>query len=215
MAGVLFTSSAWGNLGLNIGDDADSVLNRRRDLQRSLSLSSLIYMEQTHSNVVSIVDEDVEIVKADAIVTSHKNVGLAVLVGDCVPILIRSSHAVAAVHAGRKGMMNGIVKETVMAMRSYPGDNFEAIMGPSICSDCYEVSPEMYGEVTADFPSSATTIQKHALDMHSELAEQLTAEGVEVLNLGICTHEYPEYYSHRRSQKSGTPEGRQVGVIWL
>lgn len=214
MAGVLFTSSEWGNLGLNIGDDADSVLKRRRDLQRSLSLSSLIFMEQSHSNEVVFAEDD-EIVKADAIVTTRKNVGLAVLVGDCVPILIRSSNAVAAVHAGRKGMMNGIVKETMMAMRTHLSDDFEAIMGPSICSECYEVSLGMYAEVTSEFPHSATTIEKHCIDMHSELAEQLTSEGVEVLNLGICTHEYSEYYSHRRSQKSGTPEGRQVGVIWL
>ena len=221
MAGILFTSVNWGNFGLNIGEAESAVLERRNDLAKSLSIDSLVFMTQSHSdivnivNIVDIVTSSQPVVEADAVVTCEKGVGLAVLVGDCVPILIRSTTCVAAIHAGRVGMTNGIVSKTIDAMKKLNGEKFEAVMGPSICSDCYEVSEEMYKEVANGFPRAATTPSEHKLDLQSELGYQLTNAGVEALNLGICTLESSEYFSHRRSQRSGNPEGRQVGVIWL
>jgi len=215
VAGILFTSVNWGNFGLNIGEAEPAVLDRRNDLAKSLSIDSLVFMTQSHSDIVNIVTGSQPVVEADAVVTREKGVGLAVLVGDCVPILIRSTTCVAAIHAGRVGMTNEIVSKTIDAMKKLNGEKFEAVMGPSICSDCYEVSEEMYKEVAKGFPRAATTPSEHKLDLQSELGYQLTNAGVEALNLGICTLESSEYFSHRRSQKSGNPEGRQVGVIWL
>jgi len=221
VAGILFTSANWGNFGLNIGEADPAVLDRRSELAKSLSIDSLVFMSQSHSNIVNIVNivnvvtGSQPVIEADAVVTCEKGVGLAVLVGDCVPILIRSTTCVAAIHAGRIGMTNGIVVKAIDAMKKLNGEKFEAIMGPSICSDCYEVSAEMYKDIAKSFPHAATTPSEHKLDLQSELAYQLTSAGVEALNLGICTFESSEYFSHRRSQQSGKPEGRQVGVIWL
>ncbi len=215
MAGILFTSASWGNFGLRIGDDESDVLARRKALEESISIGNIVFMNQTHSNEVVLTDGRSSVVDADAIVTSSKGVGLSVLVGDCVPILIRSSTSVAAIHAGRIGMTNGIIGKTVELMKSLGAQNFEAIMGPSICADCYEVSTQMYADVVRDFPHAATSVARHGLDLQSEIGHQLSHEEVEVFNLGICTLEYSEYFSHRRSQRTGSAEGRQIGVIWL
>ncbi len=215
MAGILFTSASWGNFGLRIGDVESDVLARRKALEETISIGNIVFMNQSHSNEVVFTDGRSSVVDADAIVTSSKGVGLSVLVGDCVPILIRSSTSVAAVHAGRIGMTNGIIGKTVELMKSLGAQNFEAIMGPSICADCYEVSTQMYADVVLDFPHAATSVTRHGLDLQSEIGHQLSHEGVEVFNLGICTLEYSEYFSHRRSQRTGSAEGRQVGVIWL
>lgn len=215
MAGLLFTSRSWGNFGLGISEDENSVLTRREELRNSLSLKSIVFMKQSHSDVVLVVNGSEDIVEADAIVSTEKGAGLAVLVGDCVPILIRGETCVAAIHAGRVGMVNGIVSKTVAMMRELGSAQFEAILGPSICADCYEVSPEMYREVIEEVPGSATDEERHRLDLQNGIASQLNAAGVEVLNLGICTREFPDFFSHRRSVSESEPEGRQLGLIYL
>lgn len=215
MAGILFTSSAWGNLGLHVGDSESEVINRRLHLRKTLSLSQVYFMNQTHSDIVSEVDGNSGIIDADAIFTREKGIGLAVLAADCLPILIRSDIAVAAVHAGRAGMINLIAAKTILAMQAVGATNFEAIIGPSICGDCYEVPQDMYEAVIAKHPDAATSSVLHCLNLQSEVATQLTSLGVEVLNMGICTREFDDFYSHRRSQSQALSEGRQVGVIYL
>lgn len=215
MSGLLFTSRSWGNFGLGVGEDEDAVFTRIEALRNSLSLKSIVFMKQSHSDVVVLVNGSEDIVEADAIVTTEKGAGLAVLVGDCVPILIRGETCVAAIHAGRVGMVNGIVSNTVAVMRELGSNQFEAILGPSICADCYEVSAEMYSEVIEKVPGSSTNDESHSLDLQNGIASQLIAAGVEVLNLGICTREFPDFFSHRRSVSESEPEGRQLGLIYL
>ena len=112
MAGILFTSIGWGNFGLDLDESAEEVLKRRRSLEKSIATKSLVFMRQSHSDDVRIVTSRDHIgngshmtpVSADAIVSTEKNLSLAVLVGDCVPVLIHSKSAVAAIHVGRIGM---------------------------------------------------------------------------------------------------------------
>ena len=235
MAGILFTSIGWGNFGLDLDESAEEVLKRRRSLEKSIATKSLVFMRQSHSNDVQIVTSSDHIgsgsqmtpVSADAIVSAEKNLSLAVLVGDCVPVLIHSKSAVAAIHVGRIGMTNGIIAKTLEALRSLESlespvspepasaEKYEAILGPSICAKCYEVSLEMYQQVTQSFPQSATSEELHCLDLQSAITHQLVSEGVTVQNLGICTKESANHFSHRRSQMNGEAQGRQVGVVTL
>ncbi len=232
MAGILFTSIGWGNFGLDLDESAEEVLKRRRSLEKSIATKSLVFMRQSHSNDVRIVTSgdhngsgsQMTPVSADAIVSAEKNLSLAVLVGDCVPVLIHSKSAVAAIHVGRIGMTNGIIAKTLEALRSLespvspePGsaEKYEAILGPSICANCYEVSLDMYQQVTQSFPQSATSEELHCLDLQSAITHQLVSEGINAQNLGICTKESLNHFSHRRSQMNGETQGRQVGVVTL
>ena len=79
MPGILFTSIGWGNLGLRLNDAPEDVTRRRENLRKSLSLQSLVFMNQTNSNRAEPVDGSIPTIDSDAVVTSQRGAGLAVL----------------------------------------------------------------------------------------------------------------------------------------
>jgi len=211
MPNIHFTSAP-NNLALHTGDDRDRVLRNREDLQRDLHLDSLQFMNQTHSNTVVMVNAASEIdPDADALVTQQPGLGLAVLVADCIPLLLSSPTCVAAVHVGRVGMTNGIIDKTLDVMEGLGATGIFAWLGPSICGNCYEVSPEMYDEVTTFFPGSVTSVEQHSLDLPRGTIALLRERGIETHALGLCTLESSQFFSYRRDKAIG----RQAGVISL
>ncbi len=211
MPKIHFTSAP-NNLALHTGDSESGVRENRGALTRELQLPAIQFMAQSHSNIVKIVnsysDEDV---KADALVTTNPDIGLAVLVADCIPLLLSSTTSVAAVHVGRIGMTNGIIDKTLDVMEGLGATGIFAWIGPSICGECYEVSQDMYEEVTTFFPASATSPEKHSLDLPRGAIEILRERGIDTHALGICTLENSRFFSHRRDKSIG----RQAGVISL
>jgi polyphenol oxidase len=211
MPKIHFTSAP-ANLALHTGDNADLVSRNRIALKDELHLESLQFMSQSHGNHVRVVDEFNPVdLPSDALVTQRPGLGLAVLVADCIPLLLSSTTCVAAVHVGRRGMTNGIVDKTIDIMEGLGANGIIAWMGPSICGSCYEVSPEMYEEITTFFPASATTSQKHSLDLPRGTIALLRERGIDSHSLGLCTLENPQFFSHRRDKTIG----RQAGVISL
>lgn len=157
-------------------------------------------------NAASEIDPD-----ADALVTQQPGLGLAVLVADCIPLLLSSPTCVAAVHVGRVGMTNGIIDKTLDVMEGLGATGIFAWLGPSICGNCYEVSPEMYDEVTTFFPGSVTSVEQHSLDLPRGTIALLRERGIETHALGLCTLESSQFFSYRRDKAIG----RQAGVISL
>jgi len=202
VARTLFTSVASGDM---------KNLQRREELRALASLSDIAFMNQSHSNTVAQVSDASKVVDADALVTTSKGLGIAVIAADCLPILLSSPQAVAAVHAGRVGVGNGIIDRTIALMQSLGAREINAIVGPAICADCYEVSPQMYQEFVAENPVAATSAEKHALDLKRSARVQLEKLGVVTRDVGICTLENHDYFSFRRDH---TPE-RLAGVIAL
>jgi polyphenol oxidase len=140
-------------------------------------------------------------------------IGLAVMVADCIPLLLASSQTVAAVHVGRKGLMNEVALAAIQEMRSFDSSEISAVVGPSICGQCYEVSQDVYDDVTKSFPLAASKTRDggFALDLSRALIDQLQSTGVKVVDEGRCTVEDKNLYSYRRDGVTG----RQVGVVWL
>ena len=202
MARTLFTARAGGDLKL---------LPNRELLRLQISLNTLHFMKQTHSDIVKIVDETGSNFECDALVTQSKGVGLAALAADCMPITFEAREVVGVAHVGRVGLLNRISVNTVSTMRSLGAEEITATIGPSICGRCYEVSAQMYHEFTSAVPESATTTQAHSLDLRAGVIAQLEVCGVTVVNLDICTLENPLYYSHRR----GGEVARQAGIVSL
>ena len=202
MSRTLFTSR----------DGGDLKLATQRELWRStLSLQQLHFMRQTHSDIVMLVGDQGSEFEADALVTTTQGVGLAALAADCMPITFSSMDVVGIAHVGRLGLVKAIAVKTVAMMRGLGAIDIEATIGPSICANCYEVSPEMYQELIAFLPATATSEEKHSLDLQSGVASQLTELGVTVTNLGICTLENSGYFSYR----GGDFLERQAGIISL
>jgi len=202
MSRTLFTSRFGGDL-----KDA----RQREKLRASLSLSTLQFMRQTHSDRVMVVDEAGGEFECDALITANKSVGIAALAADCMPITFSAVGLVGVAHVGRVGLVSGIAQKVVDQMREMGATEIKAVIGPSICGDCYEVSPTMYEEVTALLPATATSSERHALNLQRGVMAQLQEKGVAVRNIGICTLESPAFFSFR----GGDLQARQAGLISL
>lgn len=215
MAGYIFTSAAWPNFGLGLGDD-DAALIARRELASRLSLRGVAFMNQSHSANALMVDSNKSIWPADALISTTPGLGLAVLVGDCLPILLQGEGIVAAIHAGRVGLTTGIIENTITAMRKISPGPISAAVGPHICEKCYEVSLQMYVEISTTHPSSATSTARHALNLTAMAQAELSQLGVDGTDVERCTNCDSQnlYFSHRRATQTGRT-GRQIGLVWL
>ena len=200
MARLLFTSRKFGSL-------ADPLPNEKfSDLSKLISRPVAV-MHQVHGDQVVVIDAIEKTPTADALVTSNKEIALAVRVADCLPLLMYSENVVAAVHVGRKGLVNKVAVNSVNQMRKLGAEEIQGVVGPHICGDCYEVGSELCAQVSADHP--ATAAKNNHLNLYAGLVEQLV--GVSLTNLNLCTKELPDYFSYRGNAEIG----RQVGVISL
>lgn len=228
---MVFTTRAGGassspydsfNLGGHVGDDPAAVAANRGRLADVLGLdpSRFVWMEQLHTNTVTVVDgpQASPVEATDAVVTREVGLALCVLVADCVPVLLADHFAgvIAAAHAGRLGARNGIVKKTVeqmVALGAKPG-NIQALMGPAAAGESYEVPAEMAADVERHLPGSLTKTHKgtSGLDLRAGLVRQLLSLGVTHVDADPRdTVTDTDFFSYRRE---GTT-GRQAGVIWL
>lgn len=200
------------NVGTHVTDDLNVVLANRALLAKDLG--PIQYMSQVHGNRVVIIEEVTdEDPTADALVTGIPGLCLAVQVADCIPLLLHSSQSVAAVHVGRKGLLNGVALAALEVMRDMGSSQITAIIGPSICGTCYEVSQEIHDEVVALHPAArAMTPQgTPALDLPAALRAVLGGAGISIVDEFRCTHESSDLFSYRRDGVTG----RQAGIITL
>jgi YfiH family protein len=201
------------NLGDHVGDvPADVSANRKaiEDLYGPIQ-----FMNQVHGNRIAIIESvTVDAPTADALITGIPGVTLAVMVADCIPLLLTSQEIVAAVHVGRRGLVNEVAIKTLELMREMGASEISANIGPAICGSCYEVSREIHDEVVAHFPlaTSKTESGTPALDLPKALTSVLNAAGVKAISdQKICTVEDQSYFSYRRDGVTG----RQVGLVSL
>ena len=199
------------NLAQHVGDDAQTVAHNRELLAKVTG--PVQFMNQVHGDEVVEVKTLIDDPTCDALITTVPGIALAVMVADCIPLLLSSSTAVGAVHVGRRGLMNSVAVKAVDAMRKLGADQIHAQLGPSICGRCYEVPQELADEVVAKHPaaSSLTNNLTPALDLPRALIADLVARGVTYEASTICTLENDEYFSYRRHNITG----RNAGVVWL
>ena len=204
MARLLFTSRHYGSL------DNPQTSDSAKQLSRLIG-NPIYFMKQTHGNKIVVVDSQSSpngaIYDGDAVVTDKPNVALAVQVADCLPLLLISKSVVAAVHVGRKGLLNKVAVAALDQMKKLGADQISGVVGPHICGECYEVDSQMYSQITKEYP--ATGGKSNHLNLLAGLNDQLAK--VEITSLGICTKENSDYFSYRKDATLG----RQVGVISL
>ena len=199
------------NLAQHVGDNAETVA-RNRELLSKIT-GPIQFMNQVHGDEVVEVKSIGDDPTCDALITRAPGIALAVMVADCIPLLLSSSTVIGAVHVGRRGLMNSVAVKAVDAMRKLGADQIHAQLGPSICGRCYEVPQELADEVVAKHPaaSSLTNNLTPALDLPRALIADLVASGVTYEASTICTLENDEYFSYRRHNITG----RNAGVVWL
>jgi YfiH family protein len=145
---------------------------------------------------------------ADGHLALQRGTAMAVSVADCVPVyLAHPSGATAMLHAGWRGTVAGILAQAVRRLgeSGRAASELRMLLGPAVCGRCYEVSPDVYGQLTGRSVDRPTPVS-----LHEVLADQARALGLrDVHATGLCTRcDNGRFYSHR----AGDP-GRQVGVI--
>lgn len=196
------------NLALHVGDDASTVASNRS------VIGDVQFMNQVHGDEIVIVDSVTSNAPTcDGLITTKPNLQLAVMVADCIPLLLISKEAVGAIHVGRAGLVNQIALKAIDMMRSVGSQEIHAILGPSICGQCYEVPFEMQQDVMQAHPRAFATTRKGtpALDLPQALIAVLISAGVSYEASTICTFEDEMYFSHRRQN----PTERFAGVVSL
>jgi hypothetical protein len=200
-----------------VGDEPRQVEANRALLAERLGVTRerLLFMDQVHGTGMVEVDGPWrgEAPQADAVITGATDLALAVLVADCVPVLLHDPAAglVAAVHAGRPGMTAGIVPLVVERMRRLGAQQLSAVIGPSVCGRCYEVPADMAARAAEVAPSALTRswTGTPAIDVAAGVVEQLAQRDVAVEWVPGCTREDDDLYSYRRDGRTG----RFAGVI--
>jgi polyphenol oxidase len=183
------------------------------------STPPVVRMRQVHGADVHVVGPGAEPPTGDGLVTTEPGVVLMVRVADCVPLLLADPDAgvVAAVHAGRPGLVAGVVTEAVSRMRALGASRVRAWVGPHVCGACYEVPEQMRADVSAVVPEAAarTSWGTPSVDIGAGVRAQLAAAGVEspdVVEVGRCTMEDEDLFSYRRQ---GVASGRLAGLVRL
>jgi purine-nucleoside/S-methyl-5'-thioadenosine phosphorylase / adenosine deaminase len=219
------------NLGLHVGDDLRTVLRNRRRLATVLSLAGLPWatVRQVHSATVVRARREAlgqgppearpALAEADGIVTDQPGLLLAVLMADCVPVLLAdpAARVVGAVHAGWRGLAAGAVEAGVEAFADLGADlgGSVAVVGPAIGPCCYAVGAEVAEAVAGNYPAAAATTRdgRLAVDTTAAAVQALERAGVAaVLAAHECTAHQPErFFSYRRDGASG----RQAGIVAL
>jgi len=200
------------NLALHVGDDPVAVARNRESL--SHLVGQVQFMNQIHGDDFVIVNKLTDIdPTCDALITTTAGIGLAVLVADCIPLLLSSKTVIAAVHVGRKGLVNSIARKVIHEMRRLGATTIHAQLGASICGRCYEVPEAMADEVARTHPAAHALTRggTSALDLPKALIAELVSQAVTYEASTQCTLENNEYFSYRRYNITG----RNAGVIWL
>jgi len=219
----VFTTASWGDVR-----ETDAEIGQRLGV-------SVARARQAHGTLViqtDIAPCGVMSPPADAVATSTPSIAPTVITADCVPIVIAGAGAVAAVHAGWKGLRDGVIGEAVAAVRRMSAAVSQlpvavaaragtptaseavltAAIGPCAGACCYEVSDELhqvFAERDQDFRDG------HNLDLNAIARRQLKEAGVSTIHdLGLCTicSDPGLLFSHRRDHGE---TGRQAALIWL
>jgi YfiH family protein len=197
------------NLGALTDDLAANVEENRRLACAEIGVDPerLTLNRQVHSGTVHEAVAGQRGVEGDGLWTSEPGLPLLVLAADCVPIVLAGTNGeprLAVLHAGWRGLVDGIVEAGVRALG---GGSLAAAVGPSIGPCCYEVGPEVSERFDADLTAG------RMLDLRQAVERRLAAAGVPAVErFDLCTMCHPElFFSHRRGRGI---TGRQ-GVIAL
>jgi len=212
---AVFTTRAQGNLSTLRGVDHEHGLGTRERLCDELGLGWLCASRQVHGTRVERVRMQSAsggtplAVDADGHATALSGIGVAVLVADCLPVVIGAPGAVAALHAGWRGLAEGVLEEGVEALRELAGGGeMTALIGPGAGRCCYEVGEEVFAALGFSRGAARANI-----DLAAIARARLAGAGVaRIERVGGCTICDPAYFSHRRE---GERAGRQAGIAWL
>jgi hypothetical protein len=208
------------NLATHVNDEYDSVQKNRQLLIEQASLpESPRWLIQTHSNSSIQSDNWHENIEGDACYSNQPNHVCVIMTADCLPLLIcnRKGTEVAAIHAGWRGLANGIIANTLNKFSDKPTELL-VWLGPAIGPKAFEVGQDVFDIFTQRDPQSAlafepTDADHYLADIYLLAKQQLSEFGItEVYGGERCTFNEPDrFFSYRRDGETG----RMASMIWL
>lgn len=212
------------NLSFTRGDDPEAAMENFRRFGEAIGMECehMVFTQQTHTTNIRVagqkdrgkgilVPRDYE--NIDGLITNEPDVALVTFFADCVPLFFADPehHAIAASHSGWRGTVAGMGMETVRSLEKNYGScpqKLIAVIGPSICGNCYEVSEDVAEAFCENFPENEhdqiLTLKnngKYMLDLWKANELILLGAGLLKENIhvsGLCTHCHPDHlWSHR------------------
>jgi hypothetical protein len=205
------------NLGLRTGDDPQAVAANRERLNALLPQPPR-WLRQVHGAGFVEADALAHAPEADAAIARRPGTVCAVLVADCIPVLLAdgTGAAVAIAHAGWRGLAAGVVENTVRGMACDPG-GLIAYLGPGIGAGAFEVGNDVRDAFLARDAAAEAAFTPHAAgkwlaDLFLLARQRLRRAGVGAIHGGeLCTYsDARRFFSYRRSRTTG----RMAALIW-
>lgn len=206
------------NLGDHVGDSPESVMANRALLRTHLPAEPA-WLQQIHGTLAVDLAKTLNSNVADAAFTRQADTVCVVMTADCLPVLFcdRAGSVVAAAHAGWRGLLDGVLEET-MACMGVPPQELLAWFGPAIGPDCFEVGVEVRTafvtqDATAESAFRASSPGKWLADIYELARLRLRQAGLDSVSGGnLCTVSDPaRFFSYRRDGVTG----RMASLIWL
>ncbi len=211
------------NLSKSAGDTTTAVEQNRKQLQHDLKLPAApVWLKQVHSNdVVHIndINDANNTPIADAAIASQPHRVCTVLTADCLPLLVcnRQATEIAAIHAGWRGLLSGVIQATIMQMHSAPAD-LMVWLGPAIGPEVFELNHEIRLDFVQANPQNSANFYQRGdswfADIYGLAKVALQSCNVHAIYGGdYCTYTQAEqFFSYRRDQGN---TGRMASLIWL
>lgn len=212
------------NMGEHVGDHPAHVASNRERLATQCGVHQWQWLQQVHGvDVIEVTDHPIPAAIADGAITSHKGIACAVLTADCLPVLMCAADGseVAALHAGWRGLAQGILGRGVAAFKAPPAQLI-AYLGPAIGPRHFQVGQDVWQAFAPWGIEPAlrrTLFLQQTEHPHKYLADIFGLARWTLQNLGVtqiyggdyCTYnDADQFYSYRREGVTG----RMVSAIW-
>lgn len=227
------------NLGAHVGDAPAAVQTNRQRLAQAIGAQP-VFLQQVHGTTTTVLEGPADLPDlpdthvADAAFTTRPGLACTVLVADCLPVLITDTQgrAVAAAHAGWRGLAAGVLESATAPFQTQLGiapSQLMAWLGPCIGPSAFEVGPEVRAAFCARHPAAATCFTptadhtqsgKYLANLPALARQRLAALGLAHISghngsPQWCTVSQPgRYFSYRREQPPHGATGRMAACIW-
>ena len=201
------------NLASYVGDSAENVSANLVLAKGLVSASEISVMNAEHGNTVHVVSGPGVAQPGDGLITKQSDLALVALAADCVPFgLLDPVNGVIAVgHAGWRGVLANVMQALLDEFISTGAQlkHTQAIIGPAICANCYEVPAERVEQFRDVRPEAISSPRN--LDLTSGVKSVLATQVTKIHEISGCTLESSDLFSYRRA--AGKPTGRGGLVI--
>lgn len=202
------------NFSFDVGDNQINIQSNINCLKNQLNINHIVFMNQTHSNLVSNVSINSKCADSDAIFSNDKRIACAVLTADCIPILItnKAGSLIGCIHAGWKGLRHNIIENFFYEFSNIKKEDIMVLLGPCISQNKYEVDEDVLNQ----FPKYSKRFEKvktgkYKMNLRYIAYDILSEIGITDVTISkSCTFD-ENFYSYRKDGITG----RFISLIWF